>query len=275
MPAPSLNIIGAGHVGSALGRVFAASGAFRVQDVLTRSTASARQAVQFIGAGRVVSDVGQLRHADAVMLAVSDDQIVAVCGTLAGAIRLAGTLVFHCSGALPAAVLDVAAQAGALVASAHPIRSFANPEAVAGDFAGTFCGLEGSAEALAMLAPVLAAAGARPLLIDTAAKTVYHAAAVFASNYLTTLLDAALRAYQAAGIPENTARELLQPLVTETVHNVLRLGPAAALSGPVARGDWATVVRQQQALSAWEPATGELYRALVAPTATLAARKLG
>lgn len=274
MPAPSLNIIGAGHVGSVLGRVFAASGAFRVQDVLTRSAASAQQAVQFIGAGRAVGALAQLRRADAIMLAVADDQIVPACAALAGATGLAGTLVFHCSGALPAAALAVAAQAGALVASAHPIRSFADPHAVAADFAGTFFGVEGDALALALLNPALATAGAQPLPIDAGAKTVYHAAAVFASNYVTTVLDAALRAYQAAGIPEDTARALVRPLVTETVHNVLRLGPAAALSGPVARGDVATVARQQQAVSAWDPATGELYRALVGPTGTLAARKL-
>jgi predicted short-subunit dehydrogenase-like oxidoreductase (DUF2520 family) len=111
--------------------------------------------------------------------------------------------------------------------------------------------------------------------IDGAAKTVYHAAAVFASNYLTTVLDAALRAYQAAGIPEAVARELAQPLATETLANVFRLGPAAALSGPIARGDLATVARQEQALLDWDDATGRLYGALVPPTTDLARRKHG
>ena len=97
--------------------------------------------------------------------------------------------------------------------------------------------------------------------------------AVFASNYLVTVLDAALRAYQAAGIPEPVARELAQPLVTEAVANVFRLGAAPALSGPIARGDAATVQRQQQAVQSWDAATGELYRALVAPTQDLARRK--
>ena len=111
--------------------------------------------------------------------------------------------------------------------------------------------------------------------IDGAARTVYHAAAVFASNYLTTVLDAALRAYQAAGISEAVARELAQPLATETLANVFRLGPAAALSGPIARGDLATVARQEQALLDWDEATGRLYGALVPPTTDLARRKHG
>jgi prephenate dehydrogenase len=83
--ARTLNIIGAGHLGRVLGRLFAASGAFEVQDVLTRSAGSAADAVNFIGAGRAAGAMADLRRADAVMLAVSDDQIEPVCGALAAA----------------------------------------------------------------------------------------------------------------------------------------------------------------------------------------------
>ena len=269
----SLNIIGAGHVGRVLGRVFAASGSFAVQDVLTRSLSSAQDAVAFIGSGTAVNNHADLRRADVYLLAVGDDQIGPACQALADAGPLAGAIVFHCSGALSASHLQVAAQAGALVASVHPIRSFADPAAVARDFGATFCGVEGDAAALDVLSPALVACGARPIAIDGAAKTLYHAAAVFASNYLVTVLDVALRAYQAAGIPEHVARELAQPLVTETVTNVFRLGPAQALSGPIARGDVATVAKQQRAVAAWDEPAGALYQALVAATTDLARRK--
>jgi predicted short-subunit dehydrogenase-like oxidoreductase (DUF2520 family) len=108
--------------------------------------------------------------------------------------------------------------------------------------AGTYCGMEGDVARW----PYAGAASDRrqPVPIDAAAKTVYHAAAVFASNYLVTVLDAALRAYQAAGIPEAVARQLVQPLASESMANVFRLGAAAALSGPIASGDMATVERQ-------------------------------
>lgn len=271
--APTLNLVGAGHVGCVLGRLFAASGAFDLQDVLTRSQDSAGVAVAFIGAGRACADITALRPARVWLLAVNDDQIAPMAAALAQAHDLRDTVVFHCSGAKASDQLHVAHEQGALVASVHPIRSFADPEAVARDFAGTWCGIEGDAAALARLAPAFAAIGARQVPIDAAAKTVYHAAAVFASNYLTTVLDAALRAYQAAGVPEEVARELARPLASETMANVFRLGPAAALSGPVARGDHATVARQQQALLDWDPATGKLYEALLPLTADLARRK--
>ncbi len=271
--ARTLNLIGAGHVGRVLGRLFAATGAFAVQDVLTRSQAGAQDAAGFMGAGRAVAALEDMRRADVWMLAVGDDQIGAVCAQLAARHILKGAIVFHCSGAKASAELAPATQAGALAASVHPIRSFADPAQVAQHFGGTFCGVEGDAAALAVLTPALEAIGAQPVAIDAQAKTVYHAASVFASNYLVTVLDAALRAYQAAGVPEPVARALAQPLASESMANVFRLGAAAALSGPIARGDMDTVARQQAALAAWDGPTGALYAALVPATADLARRK--
>jgi predicted short-subunit dehydrogenase-like oxidoreductase (DUF2520 family) len=271
--ANSLNIVGAGHVGRALGRVFAARGIFAVQDVLTRSQAGARAAVAFIGAGQPVDALGWMRPADVWMLAVSDDRIAEVAAALAQAHDVNGAVVFHCSGAKASAELAPLRAGGAAIASVHPVRSFADPAGVASDFAGTWCGVEGDSAALARLVPAFEAAGARIVAIDPAAKTVYHAASVFASNYLTTVLDAALRAYQAAGIPEPVARELIGPLAGETLANVLRLGAARALSGPIARGDEATVARQQAAVDAWDGPTGQLYAALADATRGLAGRR--
>lgn len=269
----TLNIVGAGHVGRTLGRLFAVHGAFDVQDVLTRSLDSAQEAVAFIGAGRALADLADLRPARAWMLAVGDDAIAPTCAALAEAGLLKDAVVFHCSGAKSSGELQAAIDAGALVASVHPVRSFADPEGVARAFAGTWCGVEGDAAALALLTPAFEAIGARLVPIDAAAKTVYHAASVFASNYLVTVLDAALRAYVAAGVPEQVARELAQPLASESLANVFRLGPAVALSGPVARGDLATVARQQAAVSNWDAPTGRLYDALVEATTALAERK--
>ena len=273
--APALNIVGAGHVGRALGRLFFTRGVFAVQDVLTRSNGSAQGAVAFIGAGCAREDAAALRPAGVWMLAVSDDRIGEVAQQLAARVVMKDAVVFHCSGAKTSAELDPVRAAGAFIASVHPVRSFADPQQVAAAFDGTFCGVEGDAQALALLNPAFKTIGARTVAIDAAAKTVYHAASVFASNYLTTVLDAALRAYQAAGIPLDVARELARPLASETLANVFRLGPEAALSGPIARGDTATVDRQQAAVTGWDPATGALYEALATATWDLARRKHG
>lgn len=268
--AATLNMVGAGKVGRVLGRLFASSGAFVLQDVLTRSPGGSAQALAFMGAGHAAASIDSMRRADCWMLAVGDDQIESVCAALAAAGQLDGAVVFHCSGAKPSSVL---AAPGALVASVHPVRSFADPHQVATHFSDTFCGIEGDAKALAMLAPALALIGARAVMIDAAAKTVYHAASVFASNYLVTVLDAALRAYRAAGIDDAVARQMAGPLAAETLANVLRIGPEAALTGPIARGDMDTVARQQAALDAWDGTTGQLYASLAKATGALALRR--
>jgi len=271
---PVLSFIGCGHLGRTLGRLWSDAGVFRIGDVLTRSPGSAAAAVAFMGSGRAVADAGELQAADVFVIATADDRIAEACGILA-ARRLVrpGTVVFHCSGAQSSAVLSGATAAGAAVASAHPIRSFADPDAVVRKFAGTWCGMEGDAAALALLEPAFAAIGGRTVRIEASAKTLYHAAAVFAGNYTTTLLAIARDAYAATGIAPDDALRLLEPLVRENIDNVFRIGPAAALAGPVARGDMATVARQQQAVSDWNAECGELYRQLVAHTQALAAQR--
>jgi predicted short-subunit dehydrogenase-like oxidoreductase (DUF2520 family) len=270
----TLSIIGCGNLGKTLGRLWANAGSVALQDVLNRSAESAAQAVAFIGAGRPVSSFMDLRPADIFLVACPDDQIAACCNELAktGTI-MPGTVVFHCSGALRSSALAAAANHGALIASIHPIRSFATPDQVARNFSGTYCGAEGDSGAIAILKDVFSAIGGTLVPIDANAKTVYHAAAVFASNYLVTLIDVALDAYLKAGIPRETALRLMEPLVRETVDNIFRLGPADALSGPIARGDVKTVVRQYRAVKMWNKRRGALYKLLGKLTSELAKRR--
>jgi predicted short-subunit dehydrogenase-like oxidoreductase (DUF2520 family) len=159
------------------------------------------------------------------------------------------------------------------VASIHPIRSFASPDEVIRRFGGTWCGTEGDERALVLLEAAFAAIGARTVRIDASAKTLYHAAAVFAANYTTVLLGVAQDVYAAAGIAPEAALQLMEPLVRANIDNVFRLGPVHALSGPAARGDIATVERQHAAVAAWRPACGDLYDRLASLASELAARR--
>lgn len=271
---PTLSIIGSGRVGKAIGRLLHATGSVCISEVLVRKPALADAALAFIGAGSAVNIIGAMQPATIFLLTVPDDRIEACCNqlTAAGCVR-PGSIVFHCSGAQTSALLASASAAGAVVASVHPVRSFADPALVAASFAGTCCGVEGDAAALAVLTPLFEASGARMVAIDPTQKTLYHAAAVFASNYLVTLVDVAMQCYGQAGVAPETALQMIAPLLRESAENALRLGPGAALTGPVARGDMATVVRQQQALLQWLPAHAALYAQLAGATAALAASR--
>jgi predicted short-subunit dehydrogenase-like oxidoreductase (DUF2520 family) len=273
---PTLAIIGGGKVARTLARLWHVANVAVVQDVLNRSHESAQAAIDFIGAGTAIDDITQLRQADIVLIGTPDDQIAVSCDLLSASHRLqAGSIVFHCSGAMPSSILQSVTACGASIASVHPVRSFARPEEVARSFAGTWCGVEGDRAALDVLQPLFTAIGAHFVAIDAEQKVLYHAGAVFASNYLVTLLDAAVQAYGQAGVPPETALKMMSALVRETTENVLQIGPERALTGPIARGDVETVLRQYRAVRSWDRRYGGLYRKLGKLTAALARRSRG
>jgi predicted short-subunit dehydrogenase-like oxidoreductase (DUF2520 family) len=259
----TLNIIGSGRVGRACGRLWARARVFEIQDVLTRSRASAGEGVKFIGAGRAVGQLEEMRPADVWMIATRDDAIVPSCVTLAASGKIIpDDIVFHVSGATPSSDLAAVKEKGALVASVHPIKTFTDAEAAARTFGGTFCSAEGDTEALKVLRPAFEGIGATVFDIDAALKPVYHSGGVFACNYLVALIEVALRAHEKAGIPRSASLKALEPMVRETVDAIFDQGPAPALTGPISRGDVATVRRQFARVRDWDPEIGALYRGL-------------
>jgi predicted short-subunit dehydrogenase-like oxidoreductase (DUF2520 family) len=260
----TLNIIGPGRVGRTLAALWAETGVFLVGDVYSRTAASARTALAFIGAGRAVKSVGEMNPADVWLIATPDTYIVGACGAVAedGTLR-PGDIVFHCSGAMAAADLRPAtATAGARVASVHPLKSFADAADAKATFPGTYCVAEGDEHALQVLHPAFERIGARVITIDAVAKPLYHAASALVCNDLTALMEAGLRCYERAGIDRALAARMMEPLVSETVRNIFTRGTAAALTGPVARGDVATVEKHLRRLRAVDPLIARVYRDL-------------
>lgn len=260
---PALNIIGPGRVGRTLGTALQRAGLCAVQDVLSAEIATAESAVAFIGAGRAVRVLRDMRAAPMWLLTPPDAAIAAVAAALAASGRVGpGDVVFHCSGAQPSSLLAPLADAGGLIASVHPLKSFADPARAVATFSGTHCTAEGDAEALQRLTPLFEKLGARVTVIDAAGKTLYHAASVLVCNALTALMEAGLRAYEKAGIERATAQQMMAPLVRETLDHVVALGTVRALTGPVARGDAEVVARQLVALGVLDPRIADAYRAL-------------
>jgi predicted short-subunit dehydrogenase-like oxidoreductase (DUF2520 family) len=251
--------------------MWARGGVFEVQDVLTRTRESAAEAVKFIGAGHAVSRLEEMRGADVWMIATRDDAIVPSCVTLAASGKVTpDDIVFHVSGATPSSDLKPAKDKGALVASVHPIKTFSDAEQAVQTFPGTYCGAEGDAGAIKVLKPAFETIGAKVFDIAPGMKPIYHAGGVFACNYLAALIEAAVRAHERAGIPRAASLEALEPLVRETVDAIFGQGPAKALTGPISRGDAATVKRQLARVRAWDANLGELYRGLGLLTVALA-----
>jgi predicted short-subunit dehydrogenase-like oxidoreductase (DUF2520 family) len=212
--------------------------------------------------------------ATAVILCVPDGEIGAAAAA-AGAAPLVG----HTSGATPLTAMDPARRAGAALFGLHPLQSFAELPAASepplAAFDGAGCAVAGtSAEALDLALGLARRLGMTPFEIDDEGRAAYHAAASVASNFAVTLLAGAERIAAGAGLSPAEARALLAPLVRRTVESVAELGPERALTGPVARGDHATVEAQRQAIEDAAPELLDLFDELVRHTRALAGREV-
>ena len=241
----ALAVVGAGRVGSSIARAGAAAG---LQVQLAGRTDAADRA----------------RAADAVLLCVPDDAITPLAAEIAAAapgLRFAG----HTSGASPLAALEPLAAAGAATFSVHPLQTVPDGQT---DFTGAPAAISGSEAAALELARALAAAlGMRAFEVADADRAAYHAAAAIASNFLIALEQSAADLLGAIGIEDG--RELLAPLVLRSAANWSERG-AEALTGPIARGDEATVARHLESLRETAPELVPMYEALAARTRAIA-----
>lgn len=270
-----LSIVGPSKVGTAIG-VLARREGCQVAAVGGRDPVKTKAAADRIGGGvEACTPLEAAGAGDIVLLAVSDDAIREVCAELAGAGAFAdGAIVGHCSGALGSDILQAARdRCGCHVASIHPLQTFPTAQSAIEGLAGVFWFSEGDEPAVKVLNDLIAAIGGKPVGISSEQKPLYHAAAVFACNYLTALMDMTLATAGGAGVDSQTAWEALEPLVKNTVTNISTLGPAAALTGPIARGDVKTVMRHMNALREHDPELAKLYSALGQWTIELARKK--
>jgi predicted short-subunit dehydrogenase-like oxidoreductase (DUF2520 family) len=207
------------------------------------------------------------RDCDAIVLCVPDAEIPAAAATVAGAAPLVG----HTSGATRLIALEAA---GGAHFGLHPLQTFppgSGPET----FRGAGCAVAGSApQALSFASGLARALGMTPFEIDDEGRAAYHAAASVASNFTVTLLAAAERIAAGAGLAPAEARALLAPLVRRTAESVAELGPERALTGPIVRGDDATVEAQRRAIEAAAPDLLDLFDELVRHTRALAGHEV-
>lgn len=263
-------IAGAGRVAQALGRLLRERGE-TVAAVASRDPEHARAAAAFIGGAEAVAYAELPGRAGSILIAVPDDALGPVAALLAAEMR--GGEAVHTSGARGPEALAALAAGGVSCASMHPLQTIATPEQGVCNLPGVAFLVSGEGPARIWAEHMAALLGGRCLSLPDSAKPLYHAAAVMASNYVAGLIDAAAALLGAAGIAEREALDALGPLVRASAANAIALGPAAALTGPIERGDAATVALHLRALAAADPGVRELYRAAGRHLLSLARRK--
>ncbi|MCU0598487.1 MAG: DUF2520 domain-containing protein [Desulfobacterales bacterium] len=270
----SFAIIGCGKVGTALGKHLARSG-YPAAGFASRSADSARRSAMAAGAAEHFFQYAweASLQADVVFITTPDGAIADICRDLAdhGGIR-EKTVIFHCSGALPSTILSTAKARGAYVGSMHPLQSFALEQA-GNPFDHIMMAVEGDPEAVHLAQQIASDLGALAFVIKTEGKTVYHAAASVASNYLVTLMSFAIKLIAASGVQESEAFQILRPLVNGTLTNIETAGIPGALTGPIARGDYKTVADHVAGLKNLGPDLLLLYKTLGRATVQIARAK--
>ncbi len=259
----TFNLIGPGKVGKTLGFLLTRKAGLTLNNILSRSPSSSKEAQTFIDAGKVISKYEELNSADVYLLSVSDDQLPEVVTKISEQnIVRPSNIIFHCSGSLSSEILQPLQQQGALIASIHPIKSFGVPEKNISNFEGTVCTIEGDTLACSFLKEHFTQLGAKVFQILAKNKMLYHAAFVFSCNYFVGIVDIALQLLEKSGIAAEDGYEMLEPLIFGSWQNIKAVGTANALTGPIARGDSELVKKQLAKLNIENEALGDLYKAL-------------
>jgi predicted short-subunit dehydrogenase-like oxidoreductase (DUF2520 family) len=252
-------IVGSGNLGSALALSLRAAG-YRITEIVSRDATQrkARRLARRVGA-RLTTLHRREITADVIWFCVPDHAIASCAQTLAGRAAWKGKIAWHSSGALSSAELRALSRRGAWTASVHPFMTFV--PGVTPALAGAGFAVEGHRRAVSIARRIVADLGGRAFAISARDKAAYHAWGAFASPLLTALLALGEKVAAAAGVRHKEARERMAPIVRQTVENYIVRGPAAGFSGPLIRGDVATVRKHLQALRQI-PGADEVYRAL-------------
>ncbi len=271
--ATTLAIVGSGRVGRALGRELHQAG-WNISAVVTRSAGSARKAVRAIGAGQPFSGLTRLiLAANVVLIAVPDDKISDIAQKLArlGGEEWRGKIALHTSGALDSSVLAPLARLGAATGSMHPMQSFSSRTAP--PLAGVWMVMEGKPAGLRMARRIAYSVGGIPVRLRSSNKLAYHAANVFAAGHVMALIEAGVRILTQSGFSRREASTALLRLSRQVLLNFERFGPAAAWTGPAARGDFGTIAGHARALHSFPREYQEVYAAVLRLSAHVLARR--
>jgi len=259
-----VGVVGVGRVGGSLAAALARAG-HEVTAVSAVSDRSVARAQQLFPQARVLPADELVGEVDLVLVAVPDDVLRPLVTGLARVDAWRpGVLVAHTSGAQGIGVLDAAAARGVVALALHPVMTFTGRPEDLDRLVGAAFGVTAEEELRAVAESLVVEMGGEPVWVPESARAQYHAALSIGSNFLVTLVNDAVALLTGAGVAE--PQRLVAPLLSASLDNVLRLGDAA-LTGPVSRGDVATVASHVDTLRRVAPEQVEAYLALARRTA--------
>ena len=265
-----IGFIGAGVVGTALATGLSRKGC-EVVAVYSRSLSSAEKLAKSLPHCKVCRSAQEAADAAELTFITTPDDVIA---TVAAEVRWRpGKSVVHCSGAHSLDILAPAEEDGASVGSFHPLQTFASVAQAIKNLPGSTFALEAGEPLRSTLKELASLLQGDWVELQPGDKVLYHTAAVFACNYMVTLVKLATDLWQNLGIPREQAVKALLPLLHGTINNIGNVGLPGCLTGPISRGDSGTISKHLAALESRNPELLAVYKELGLNTIPIALDK--
>lgn len=264
---PTVNIIGAGKLGSTIAKLIYTNNAGTILGICNSNIESSNNAIKFIGTGKPYALIDSLPYSDIAFITVPDDKIKSIVKKFSKNTILP-KIAIHCSGLITSDILQPLKDRECIVLSIHPLLSFADPSISCIRFNGTFCTIDGDLKYAKPIEVMFKKLGANIISIDKVNKPIYHAGSVFATNYLVTLAHNAIMCMQLSGIDIEESRNIVFSMMQSTLSNLINTNsPKQALTGPIQRGDIETIKSHIKSME--NDKMLNLYKALGASTINL------
>lgn len=270
MKKQKVGFIGAGKVGTALATTLF-KGGYPVVAVANNNISVSEKLADLVPGCHVFKTAQEVANtAEHVFITTPDDSIPTVASELTWRPE---QNVVHCSGAASIDILDPAKKSGAMVGSFHPCQAFASVDQAIKNLPGSTFAIEAQGPLLDILKEMASTIGCDWIVLKPGNKALYHAAAVFASNYFVTLLKVATDLFQNFDVPTAQSTKVLMPLIQGNIKNINTIGLPSCLTGPIARGDVSTIEKHIYALNKEEPSLLKIYAELGLQTIPIALEK--
>lgn len=270
MKKPKVGFIGAGKVGTALATTLFKAG-YPVVAVANRDIGASERLADLVpGCQAFKTEQDVPNTADHVFITTPDDSIPSIASELTWRPE---QNVVHCSGAASIDVLEPAKKFGARVGSFHPCQAFASVDQAIRNLPGSTFAIEAQGPLLNSLKEMASSIRCDWIVLKPGNKALYHAAAVFASNYFVTLLKVATDLFQDFDVPTSQSTKVLMPLIQGNIRNINSIGLPSCLTGPISRGDISTIKKHISALKEKDPSILKLYAHLGLKTVPIALEK--
>ncbi len=266
----TIGFIGAGITGTALAVRLHQQG-YHIVAVSSRTITSAERLAQRIAGCHAHKTAQEVAHQAQLVFITTPDDII---GEVANRVRWhKGQHIVHCSGAHSVDILETARRLGANTGGFHPLQTFASVENAIENLPGSTFAIEAEEPLLTILKEMAATMSCNWVILTADDKVLYHTAAVFACNYLVTLVKLATDLWQDFEVPREKAVQALLPLLRGTLSNIENIGLPNCLTGPIARGDLGTIEKHLEALEKAKPELLNTYKQLGLQTIPIALDK--